>query len=316
MKQEESTSLSSKVLDWLDRQGYALEMRAALAFGRAGFEVSLSQNYLDPTTNELREIDVVASLSRSSENVSASVKLFIECKYAKRPWVTFTSKKTSDRFSYFSRILGGKYDVFRWDTQSTLQARLLAHMLSSFGRETLLKYASFLVPESVGYRVTEALGDSDSKDNAYAALMQVTNCIRAHDVAMERDYERLVEEYENSLEAGRHAGFRIFCGIGLPIVLIRGKLFECYLDLNEKIVLSEIGESVVMVSSKDTVSASHEESVVSPIRIITEDLLEDYAQQMFGAVNALLAQDAALKEVWQYERDKLPQEFEPDEILF
>jgi len=56
--------LEEKLLDWLKSEGYSLQMRTAQVFKEAGFDVSQSQCYLDPESDDLREIDVVASINR------------------------------------------------------------------------------------------------------------------------------------------------------------------------------------------------------------------------------------------------------------
>ena len=47
-----------KVRNWLETQGYTLEMRAASAFRAIGFDVRQSSHYDDPETGKSREIDV------------------------------------------------------------------------------------------------------------------------------------------------------------------------------------------------------------------------------------------------------------------
>lgn len=169
-----SEVLPSKVLGWLKKQGYSLEMKVAQTFEQAGFEVSQSQRYLDPGSDELREIDVVASLHRQIDGIDASITLFIECKYSQdKPWVIFTSSRRLDPLFYFSRILHDKYNVYEWKTQKGLQGRLLARILSTLPRDSV-DFDFFRMPKSVGYSVVQALGNPDAKDSAYTATMQVT----------------------------------------------------------------------------------------------------------------------------------------------
>ena len=52
--------LVQKIRNWLDTQGYPLEMKVARCFQKAGFRVSSSEYYLDPDERKPREIDVIA----------------------------------------------------------------------------------------------------------------------------------------------------------------------------------------------------------------------------------------------------------------
>jgi hypothetical protein len=81
-----------KVREWLDAQGFTLEMRTASAFRAAGFEVRQSSHYIDPETGKGREIDVVAA----DPDVLGVVDItfVVECKSSKKPWVLLCSPDT------------------------------------------------------------------------------------------------------------------------------------------------------------------------------------------------------------------------------
>jgi hypothetical protein len=319
MSAKSSDSLDSKVRKWLEKQGYSLEMRAARSFEKAGFEVSQSEHYLDPETNTVRETDVVASLHRRISNTWLSVKFYIECKYAYKPWVVFTSPKRLDKFAYFSRILMGKYDVYRWQTYQTLQGRFLARILQALGGERIRELPVFSLSENVGYRVTESLRDDPgSKDSAYSALMQTISCIQAHDMSEQNQFVSMLEDYgsdysEFSLSRER---FSLFCGIGFPVILMRGKLFECWLDLNRAIALREVEESVVRATSKAYALDQERGSSISVVRIITERQLEAFSQGAFEAAEKLLSEIKAVEGVWEHEYHKIPPQLRSDEIPF
>lgn len=169
---------ASKVLNWLKKQGYSLEMRVAQAFKQARFDVSQSQAYHDPGSDELREIGVVASMNRRIGMRDVWVSLFRECKFLSKPWVIFTSPRHVEPLSHFARMLSGHYDIHEWRSYESLQGRLLARVLSSIGRRRMLDFAFFSVPESLGYNMTEALRErSRARDNAYQAIMQLSSCL-------------------------------------------------------------------------------------------------------------------------------------------
>jgi hypothetical protein len=309
----------SKVLNWLKKQGYSLEMRVAQVFKEAGFEVSQFETYVDPESNDLREIDVVASIGRHLDTIDVRVTLFVECKYARKPWVIFTSPRRPVPFAYFSRILRGKRDIHEWKTQESLQGRLLARILLSLGRQTITRFSFFHVPQNAGYGMTETLReDTRAKDNAYIAIMQVTKCLEAHDAEIEMSFQRAVEEYETRVyERGLgRSDLSVFCSIAFPVVVVKGKLFECCLDANNEPAISEVNESIVIVSSKDRSRGPGFETCVSAIRVVSETHLESLAKQSYEAAVALLSQEEAIREVWEHTRPRVFGEAEMDEIPF
>jgi hypothetical protein len=79
-----------KVREWLEKQGYSLEMEAASEFRKVGFEVTQSSYYIDPETAKPREIDVEA-ISGSSLGF-VDVRFFI-CKSSDKPWVLLCSPR-------------------------------------------------------------------------------------------------------------------------------------------------------------------------------------------------------------------------------
>lgn len=84
------SGLSQKVTTWLQEQGYPLEMETAQAARQVGFDVSQSDYYVDPETEDSREIDLVVSTSTYKSEFSLSYNLFIECKSGKsKPWLIF-----------------------------------------------------------------------------------------------------------------------------------------------------------------------------------------------------------------------------------
>jgi hypothetical protein len=299
--------LDSNLLDWLEQEGYSLEMRVAQVFQQAGFHVSQFETYLDPESNDLREVDVVASVNRQvGDGIVVFVAFFIECKYHRsKPWVVFVSPKRLSPLFYFSRILRDNYDVHEWKAQSSLQGRLLARILSSLDRKRTSSLAPFSVPQTAGYGVREAFS---GKDHAYEAIMQVSKCVDAHDTRVEMDFKRAVEGYEERLYEREYGttGFYLSCSIAFPIIVGKGKLFECCLDSNNEMTLSEVNDSVVLIPGK-----SHtEEAVVaipftSVVRIVTEDHVHSFAEEAFRAASFLLSQESAIRELWEYEHRKI-----------
>lgn len=90
---------STKVLEWLQKTGFPLEMYAASTFRGAGFDVRQSATYADPDCAKGREIDVLAQ----DPDVLGLVEIsfVVECKASLNPWVVLTS---DDALSNYNRL--------------------------------------------------------------------------------------------------------------------------------------------------------------------------------------------------------------------
>src|ERR1035437_8775297 len=90
--------LTHNVRKWLAANGYPLEMKAAKVFKTAGFDVEQSEYYLDRDTEDYRELDILASLSRDSKRVHYSLRALVECKFCKsNPWLLLTDSGETKR---------------------------------------------------------------------------------------------------------------------------------------------------------------------------------------------------------------------------
>ena len=55
------TDVRSKVSEWLAKQGFPLEFKAAEIYAKQGFDTDQGSYITDPKEGKLREIDVIAS---------------------------------------------------------------------------------------------------------------------------------------------------------------------------------------------------------------------------------------------------------------
>ena len=188
MSPEKNQNWTNKVKEWLEIQGHSLEMRIAKKFGENGFTVSQFEHYIDQETKAVRQIDVVASLSKRVGRSLVTINLIIECKYAKsKPWVILLTQKKLDKFTFFSRQLQGNHPS-SWKTIPTLQGRFVGCLLQSIDR--LHEINKFAV-EPAGYSVLETRFDSKYKpdpnqlDYAFEGVAQVNKSVEAHDAQNE-----------------------------------------------------------------------------------------------------------------------------------
>jgi hypothetical protein len=108
----------SKIKEWLDKQGYPLEMKVAKALHENGFHPLQSNYYRDPETEKYREIDVVGQVAYTYKHHNIIFQLIIECKNnLSKPWITFSSDTHSIGKKAFltnrpASIIGSKYLKF------------------------------------------------------------------------------------------------------------------------------------------------------------------------------------------------------------
>jgi hypothetical protein len=94
MADDEGGYPETKIREWLDKQGYPLELRVASAFRREGAAVQVGRYYDDPTSGTQRETDVIADFAHESRirgHGQVFVSFVIECKTSGEPWVAFTN---------------------------------------------------------------------------------------------------------------------------------------------------------------------------------------------------------------------------------
>jgi hypothetical protein len=84
---EEVTENAKK---WLHEQGYPLESRVAHVFKAAGFRIERGRHWTDSLpdgSRKAREIDVIACDYPDEVDTAPIIRLVIECKHGKHPWI-------------------------------------------------------------------------------------------------------------------------------------------------------------------------------------------------------------------------------------
>jgi len=85
----EEKSIEVRLQEWLEKEGYPLEFRAAAAFRRAGFNVVRGWYVDGEPGGKRREIDLLA-MDRAP-GCQIGVDVVVECKWSgDKPWVVFS----------------------------------------------------------------------------------------------------------------------------------------------------------------------------------------------------------------------------------
>jgi len=325
MKGEKDDKLLKDIKDWLETQGQALEMRVAKIFQENGFFVSQFENIVDQESQSVRQVDVVASLSKEIDGCFFTTRLIVECKYTKnRPWVLLLTPQKFDGAFFFTRILQG--NNFRdWKNLPTLQARLISRILLSLNKTDISKFSV----EPAGYSIVEpdfrketdvdvveqdVKGGKQRRHNkpkeiAFEAIIQVSKSVEAHDIDNEEKFKNITLAYEQNSGTERSAGgnLNLYLSIAVPVIVINGRLFEGHLGDSNQIEVSELANGFVLMPYKQRESNIKAQVPLSPIWVVTEDSLGTFIPKVKENLHLLLAQDAAIKDLISFERSKFSQ---------
>lgn len=98
---DDQGSLEDRIREWLDHQGYPLEITVAAKMRNSTtLDIRQGWHYEDPETNLSREIDLVCT---GGEPMGlAEINFAIECKGTKKPWILFTSEDAAAGFNRLS----------------------------------------------------------------------------------------------------------------------------------------------------------------------------------------------------------------------
>ncbi len=315
-KIDANQDLPTKVKNWVEEQGYSLEMRVAKKFQENGFQVSQFEHFIDQESRSVRPVDVVVSLAKDIGNSRIVIKHYIECKYSgkDKPWVIVVTSDKFDKHSFFSRILKGQHPS-SWSNIETLQGRVVAKIIQALDSNLGLDIFSIKNP---GYVVAESL--TNQKDHAYEAIIQISKSVEAHDaesedtykqtmqilddVKTEEIYKQITPTLDDSEITDNASRFGLFISIAFPVVVINGQLFESYLGNNNEVEVSEIQSGTVFVPYRHRESNPHSQVVLSPVTVVTEKYLDNYVSLVKQGVESMLSQTAAIVDVVEAEKAK------------
>ena len=216
---ENSSPIDQRLLEWLEKQGYPLEMRVAKAFQAAGARVIQSEYYVDPVREESREIDIVADWQQWFNHAIVTITFVIECKSSKdKPWILFVSPDA--RLSDAARVA------------QRAASRLGQQVLSTIARESSAQdLFIFRLPDAPAYSITQAF--TSSHDLCYAAATTVASACSAQARAADRPPPQALKRLLN-LE------------VVFPVLVTEARLFEASLQQDSSVSLAERTSGVLL----------------------------------------------------------------------
>lgn len=210
----EKKKIEEKIKEWLETQGYPLEMLVSRHFQERGFRVIQSEYYIDPESGDSREIDVLVYDQIEIGEVLLRLSLIIECKTAKdKPWILFASNRISlsDRARVAQRAA------------SDFGRRLLVELCQ---REDIQDTAIFKISGLPAYGITQAF--TTGHDICHAAVTSVAKATLAE-----------------ALESDQSSGKKIW-QILFPVLVIDGRLFCVHLSDVSEVQVSEVDSGLLL----------------------------------------------------------------------
>jgi hypothetical protein len=253
--------LPSRILTWLDGQGFPLEFVTANAFRDHGFRVFQGYHY-DVTDGAPREVDVYAHLDMKVKDSTIRIGHVVECKWSRKaPWVVFASENA--RITSTACI-----------TQSIADevGEALLWFMGTDAVTTGLKL--FESPNRPGFSARQAL--TDSRDHVYAAMQGVMSACRA---ISQTSYRGSVQQQ------------LAFIQIVFPLIVVDGALFEVFYDEAAKTMQAVQRDSVRMHWRGATAWRAH-----STVDIVTSDALPTFLDERTTDCRSALGRFAAVVE--------------------
>lgn len=241
-------NLENKILKWIGKEGYPLELRATQILRKIGFIVGQSINYLDSESNDIREIDIVAYKYFMINEKWVTFSFVIECKSSlNKPWIAFTSKE--------ERLYPDDYIIHR---NATKDAKIFLKRMSN--NDILKELELFKINERTSYNLIRAF--TDGIDVTYKALMSTTKATNA-----------LVEKGNKLNDV-----YRFF----FPLILIDSKLFDCHLNSQNDIKVNEIKNTKLVVSN------SFDSQRANFIDLVTLDYFETIMTEYYNNIEYIV----------------------------
>lgn len=215
-------NLLDDVKQWLDRNGYRLELATARTLMKYS-PVSIDQGaqYVDPNTGVLREIDVVASWGKIGSKKSWHMShVYVECKNTTSPWIGFLRAEDDAGSIPDYGYVGG--------CETCTQ---LGSEIGAWARIGTREHA---------YAVVEKRNpEKGSRDLAREAVLSVASAVRSAQHWILAEHAREKEEYDDQDHRFDSC---------IPVVVTTSPLFACSLDANGDVTLTRVEELVTSLT--------------------------------------------------------------------
>ncbi|MGJ7908687.1 hypothetical protein ACOQFL_19645 [Actinopolyspora sp. H202] len=244
-------SEEESIREWLQGQGYPLEMKVAYIFEQLSHTIGQSCRYRDRDSSLLRETDVVAGWGGLKRGGPVSLNIVLECKSNSSPSVVFKSYDLDSPEENFFTDDEKIATITGYPGVSPVDADLDFELsLAVLDQENRLLSG----PSMAGYAVTQGLRTGNAKDWSYDSARQALAA--AVGMATEEKTRRIKDK----------ASFYV------PVVVTSGSIYDCSLSSDGDLQLRKVKRSCVEVNT----GVLYERYLV---HIVNEDHVEDFANE-------------------------------------
>jgi len=205
--------INHRIKEWLLSEGYPLEFETASKFRKAGFSVSSGEYTREDKKGTPREIDVLASVRSSQDEIICDVSYIIECKYTvDKPWIFFTSDQNFSESACIAQTIGSDLGE--------------AALWCLVGDSDLHKLSLFSAPFKPAFNAVEAF--KKNNDRVYSALQSVISL--SHSISLHDNVYRT-----------KDSNMQRYCRVCIPVIVIKGRIFEAsYVSSSNDIIIHEV----------------------------------------------------------------------------
>jgi hypothetical protein len=254
-------SLESKILTWLRKQGFPLELKVAKAFQGQGFSVLQSSYYTDFEEQKPRETDVIARLYSHYEPIDSQfineleTYAVVECKSTDKPWISFRG----------APIQHWGADLFLTNDYGK---RLISSVRTKAGKTDLFTTKKYCYSAAIAF---------NDEGRAFSAMMSVMKAA-----------ESLYKE-KSLLNEGELAAYveSVYIPIVHAAIVTSAPIFECSINDTYEIDVKEVAQSTVALQYPRQRQDSGDAFVIN---IINEQSLPSFVENVHGSHQAATSQ--------------------------
>lgn len=209
--------VEDKIIDWLNKTGYPLELWTESILSKNSFIVTNSTLYKDAENDIFREIDLKATRTWATEEYDTvfALELIIECKKSDKPFILLCNENSENK-----QISIGSY--------YGLSDPIIAMLLNNSNTKIELPQES-----NAGFKLIQGFVNGDETINkATNALIKSYNDARNNELEFIQHY---IDDNYNS--------------IILPILVIDAPFFELKTNINNELKLKKIESGILNIST-------------------------------------------------------------------
>ncbi len=217
-----NVELKERISNWLNDQGYPLEMYVASMFQADGFSVKQSSYYTDYESDKSREIDVTAQKTSGVYSpINVEVSFHIECKSKNKPWLLLTSNIPHELGYGFEDILSSNmfHGLFAGQAEEGFDPKIIRQ----------LRRLPIYQTAKLSHGITEAF--NDGADIPYSAIMSAVKSAVHRIGLINKNFNPYTDRYIG--------------GVAFPIVIVDGKLFECSYSVDGFQTIEEVNNGLL-----------------------------------------------------------------------